>query len=112
VPILATLAAFANGPSVFRGLGELRVKESDRLEKTKELLVLAGAQAAVEGDDLIVRGGLVQVRRFNYDPAGDHRLAMCAAILAERCGDACTIQNKECVDVSFPGFFSLLESIC
>ncbi|MGE0172239.1 MAG: 3-phosphoshikimate 1-carboxyvinyltransferase [Oligoflexales bacterium] len=112
VPILASLAIFAKGRSVFKGLSELRVKESNRLEKIKELLQLAGADVAIEGDDLHVEGGVSVVKNFDFDPDGDHRLAMAAGVLSKRAHGACHIRDKGCVDVSFPGFFSLLESIC
>ncbi len=109
VPVLAVAAAFAKGTSRFNGLAELRVKESDRLAKTIELLTLAGVKAHAEGDDLVVLGGADKVRAFTYDPAGDHRLAMAACVLARRADGPCYIQDPECVAVSFPNFFELLD---
>jgi 3-phosphoshikimate 1-carboxyvinyltransferase len=111
IPVLAVLAAFATGPSRFRGLGELRVKESDRLAKTVELLAAIGATATTEGDDLIVGGGLARARAFHYDPAEDHRLAMAAAVAAKFADGPCVIRDPGCVAVSFPGFFPMLESL-
>ena len=58
IPILAVLAAFANSPSIFRDLSELRVKESDRLSKTFELLEKAGCSCKIIEDDLHIDGGL------------------------------------------------------
>lgn len=109
VPVLAVAAAFAKGTSRFYGLAELRVKESDRLAKTVELLTAAGIEAHTEGDDLIVKGGADKVRAFTFNPVGDHRLAMAACILARRAHDPCYVQNPECVAVSFPNFFELLD---
>lgn len=111
IPILAVLAAFAAGPSRFRGLSELRVKESDRLAKTLELLRLAGAEAKADGDDLIVAGGLTRARAFRYDPDEDHRLCMAAAVLAKLADGPCEVQDPDCVAVSFPGFFDVLKSL-
>ena len=111
IPILAVAAAFADGPSRFSGLEELRVKESDRLTKTAELLRLAGSDVRIEGDDLWIGGGLREVQAFRYDSVGDHRLAMAAAILARRCKKPCCILDPECVRVSFPDFYEVLETV-
>jgi 3-phosphoshikimate 1-carboxyvinyltransferase len=110
IPILAVLALVANGPSRFRGLAELRVKESDRLAKTLELLHAAGGKAHAEGDDLIVEGGLTSAAPFSYDPDEDHRLAMAAAVLARVARGPCEIKDPDCVAVSFPEFFPYLDA--
>lgn len=111
IPILAVAAAFAEGPSHFQGLAELRVKESDRLKLTSDLLNRVGARHEVRGDDLIIQGGLREIPAFRFDPEGDHRLAMSAAILARLSQNPCCILDSECVRVSFPNFFESLESI-
>ena len=112
IPVLAVLAAFATGQSRFRGLGELRVKESDRLAKTLELLHAGGAKAETEGDDLIVFGGLKRATAFTYDPDEDHRLAMAAAVMAKFADGPCTVLDPSAVAVSFPGFFDVLAGLC
>lgn len=111
VPILSVVALFAKGTSRFRGLSELRVKESDRLAKTIELLKRAGGEAYAEGDDLIVQGGMAQAKRFRYAPDWDHRLAMAAAVLAKFADGPCVVEDPDCVRVSFPGFFDVLSSL-
>lgn len=112
IPILAIAAMFATGKSRFRGLAELRVKESDRLGKTLELVHAAGGKATIEGDDLIVQGGLSVTTPFHFDPDEDHRLAMAAAVAAKFAkGGPCTIDDPACVAVSFPGFFDVLRSL-
>lgn len=111
IPILAVAAAFAKGPSLFRGLSELRVKESDRLVLTGELLKASGADFEIRGDDLWIAGGLKDVTPFTFDPEGDHRLAMSAAILARRCKKPCCILDSECVRVSFPNFYEALGAV-
>ncbi len=111
IPVLAIAAAFAKSESEFEGLQELRVKESDRLEKTYELLTLAGAEASIKGDKLLIKGGLSVAKPFTFDPANDHRLAMAAAIIATRSSGECQILNPQCVNVSFPGFFDVLTSL-
>jgi 3-phosphoshikimate 1-carboxyvinyltransferase len=108
VPVLAVAAMFAKGESRFHDLKELRVKESDRLELTAELIRAGGGSVKIVGDDLIVGGGLAEATPFIFDPHGDHRLAMAAAVLATRASGPCKVLNPSCVDVSFPGFFNLL----
>lgn len=111
IPILAVAAAFAETPSLFKGLSELRVKESDRLELTAKLLDAAGAKCEIRGDDLWIAGGLRTVKAFESDSHGDHRLAMAAAILARLCEKPCCILDSECVRVSFPNFYEALEAV-
>lgn len=111
IPILAVAAAFAETPSLFKGLSELRVKESDRLELTAKLLEAAGAKCEIRGDNLWIAGGLKTVQAFESDPEGDHRLAMAAAILARLCEKPCCILDSECVRVSFPNFYEALEAV-
>lgn len=112
IPILAVAGLFANGTSRYRGLEELRVKESDRLNMTMGLLRTVGGRAEIQGDDLIVHGPIDKVRGFDFDPHGDHRLAMAAGILAKLTDEKCIIRNPACADVSFPGFFPLIDRIC
>ncbi|HEX4561260.1 MAG TPA: 3-phosphoshikimate 1-carboxyvinyltransferase, partial [Gemmatimonadales bacterium] len=80
VPILAVLASRASGETVFRGVGELRVKESDRLEMIANNLRAVGVQAEAIGDDLHVRG-TERPPRGTVETAKDHRLAMAFAVL-------------------------------
>ena len=116
VPVLAVAATAATGVTRFRDIGELRVKESDRLAGTVELVRAFGGGAEVEGDDLVVegRGGPLQPGRV--DARGDHRMAMAAAVAAAACPgttDITTITGWESVATSYPSFsddLSLLQS--
>jgi 3-phosphoshikimate 1-carboxyvinyltransferase len=105
VPVLAVAAACAEGTTVFRGVGELRVKESDRLAGTADLVRAFGARAEVSGDDLYVegRGALVPA---TFDARLDHRLAMAAAVagLAAAGPGPTVITGWEAVATSYPGF--------
>ncbi|MFM7719426.1 MAG: 3-phosphoshikimate 1-carboxyvinyltransferase [Actinomycetota bacterium] len=109
VPALAALAVHARGETVFEGAGELRVKESDRLEALARGIVAACGEAEVRGDALAVAGG--GLTGGLVDPRGDHRIAMAAAVagLAAR-GDV-VVEGAECADVSFPGFAATLRSL-
>jgi 3-phosphoshikimate 1-carboxyvinyltransferase len=110
IPILAVAASFAPGISRFRSIAELRVKESDRLQKTIELINSAGQgrKAWADGDDLLVQGTPTPPDGFQYDPDQDHRMAMAASILAKVARSPCRIQDPQCVVVSFPEFFNFL----
>jgi 3-phosphoshikimate 1-carboxyvinyltransferase len=104
VPLLACLAARAEGTSVFRGVGELRVKESDRLALVASNLAALGVAAHSEGDTLFVEGGDAPPRG-RVTTAGDHRLAMAFAVLRVVPGAAVDLDDSRCVAVSYPGFF-------
>jgi 3-phosphoshikimate 1-carboxyvinyltransferase len=111
IPILAVAAAFARGPSRFEDLAELRVKESDRLAETKNLLLAMGCGCDIEGDDLVIEGGLKKSKAFSYHSRHDHRLAMAAAIAAQFAEGPCTIEAADCADVSYPGFYEELARL-
>lgn len=110
IPLLACLAARAEGTSVFTGVGELRVKESDRLALVCENLTALGVEARAEGDTLRVTGGEAPPRG-RVVTAGDHRLAMSFAVLATVPGAAIEIDDRDCVAVSYPAFFSAMEQV-
>lgn len=103
VPVLALVATQASGTTRFCGVGELRVKESDRLGAMVEGLGALGARVDVDGDDLLVRGpGRLTGARL--DSRGDHRLAMVWALAGLAAGSAVTVEGFEAVNVSYPGF--------
>lgn len=103
VPVLALLATFAEGTTCFEQVGELRVKESDRLAAIVAGLSALGCIARVAGDDLYVEGGK-PCRDAELSTAGDHRFAMCWA-LAGLCGEVTTsVDDFDCVSVSYPTF--------
>ncbi len=108
VPVLAVLASRAAGETVFRGVGELRVKESDRLEMIARNLRAVGVDAEASGDDLHVRGSDAPARGA-VDTAKDHRLAMAFAVLGTTPGADVRLSERKSVSVSYPGFFSDLR---
>ncbi|MDF1563367.1 MAG: 3-phosphoshikimate 1-carboxyvinyltransferase [Deltaproteobacteria bacterium] len=113
VPILAVAAAHAEGTTVFRGAGELRHKESDRLQAVIDLLGTAGIAAHAEGDDLFVEGepGLRErAPTGTYEARGDHRLAMAATVLALTTGGG-EVSGAESIAVSYPAFVSDLSRL-
>lgn len=112
-PILAVAAAFADGPTRLRGLGELRSKESDRLAATAALLTANGVEARIEGDDLLIKGrgtsgvpggGQVATR-------GDHRIAMAALVMGLAAHQPVTIDDARMIATSYPGFAGDLRAL-
>jgi 3-phosphoshikimate 1-carboxyvinyltransferase len=110
-PILAVLAAFAQGRTRMRGLAELRVKESDRLTATAAMLQAAGAQVAIEGDDLIVTGASSVPGGCTVATHMDHRLAMSALVMGQATADPVAVDDAAFIETSFPGFAALLRSV-
>jgi 3-phosphoshikimate 1-carboxyvinyltransferase len=112
VPILAVAAAAAAGTTRFDGVGELRVKESDRLAGAAGLVNALGATATAVGDVLTVvgLGGASRFGRFEYDAAGDHRMAMAAAVAAT-VGSGGVIAGFSGVATSYPRFLADLASL-
>lgn len=109
-PVLAVAAACAVGTTRMLGLGELRVKESDRLSATAALLTANGAPVEIVGDDLVVHGA------GRPPPGGavvqthmDHRLAMSALVLGLAAERPVTIDDASFIDTSFPGFVALMN---
>ncbi len=103
VPILAVVAGAKNG-AVFTNIQRLRLKESDRVASVIAMLTALGGKAEATEDTLTVygtgyRGGIV-------DAAGDHRIAMSAAIAATVCSDPVTVQGAEAVNKSYPHFWA------
>jgi 3-phosphoshikimate 1-carboxyvinyltransferase len=104
VPVLAVAAACASGDTVFRSVGELRVKESDRLVGVAELVRAFGGRAEVDGDDLLVRGA-GRLRPGAVDARGDHRMAMAAAVAGLAAGEGPTrVTGWATVATSYPEF--------
>ncbi len=110
IPLLAVLATRARGETVFRGVGELRVKESDRLELMATNIRAVGGHAEVLGDDLHVRGTDVPPRG-RVRSAADHRVAMAFAVLGTLPGARVVVDDMACAAVSFPGFPAALRGI-
>jgi 3-phosphoshikimate 1-carboxyvinyltransferase len=110
IPLLAVLAARAEGTTIFRQVGELRVKESDRLGLIAENLRSVGCRADVSGDDLHVEGG-AEPPRGAVRTAGDHRLAMAFAVLGTLPGARIRIDDIACAAVSFPRFPETLREL-
>ncbi|HHW14641.1 MAG TPA: 3-phosphoshikimate 1-carboxyvinyltransferase [Firmicutes bacterium] len=109
VPVLAVAAAAAEGTTVFRGVGELRHKESDRLSALELELRRLGIEAEATDDSLFVTGG--RLRGGVVLSHGDHRIAMALAVAGLASREGVEVRGAECVAISFPQFFGLLGSV-
>jgi 3-phosphoshikimate 1-carboxyvinyltransferase len=112
IPILAVLAARAAGATVIRDAEELRVKESDRIATTAAMLGAFGVAVEVRADGLVVEGRPDRpLAAARVDAAGDHRIAMAAAV-AGLCADGPTrIDDCDNVATSYPGFVAALRGL-
>ena len=109
--VLAVAASFAEGTTIMRGLQELRVKESDRLEATAAMLRVNGVKVEVAGDDLIVAGrghvpggGLVATHM-------DHRIAMSALVMGLASDKPVKVDDTAFIATSFPDFIPMMRSL-
>lgn len=110
-PILAVAASFAEGVTRLRGLQELRVKESDRLAATADMLRANGIAAEIEGDDLIVQGKGRPAGGAEVKTHMDHRIAMSALVMGLASENPVGIDDSAFIATSFPGFVDLMRSI-
>jgi 3-phosphoshikimate 1-carboxyvinyltransferase len=109
--VLAVAASFAEGPTLMRGLQELRVKESDRLEATAAMLRVNGVKVEISGDDLLVEGkghvpggGLVATHM-------DHRIAMSALVMGLASDQPVTVDDTGFIATSFPDFIPMMRAL-
>jgi 3-phosphoshikimate 1-carboxyvinyltransferase len=111
VPILALVATQARGTTVFEGVGELRIKESDRLAAIAGQLDSMGANIRAEGDTLVVDGPTFLHAPDRLESFGDHRIAMTLRLAGLLVGARPKIEGEESIVISYPGFHETLESL-
>ena len=111
LPILAVAACHARGETIVRGAGELRAKESDRIEAVVEQLRRIGGHIRATRDGFRIKGVPARLRGGVVDSQGDHRLAMLGAIAGVASREGVELRGAEAAAVSFPGFFEVLEQI-
>ena len=110
IPVLSVLAAGAAGETRVINAGRLRLKESDRLRSTTEMLKALGAEIRELPEGLVIRGGK-RLRGGRVDSCGDHRIAMSAAVAAGICTGTVTVEGAECVAKSYPRFWADYEAL-
>jgi 3-phosphoshikimate 1-carboxyvinyltransferase len=109
-PILAATAAFAEGETVMRGIGEMRVKESDRIRLMVDGLRACGVAVEEEPEGFIVSGGTVP-GGATVHTAHDHRIAMSHLVLGLAAQAAVTVDEPEMIATSFPGFVEMMRGL-
>ncbi|EQB87078.1 hypothetical protein M918_10920 [Clostridium sp. BL8] len=107
IPVLSVVAAFAAGETVFQGVEELKVKESDRVEGIVKNLRKANLKATYSNNNLIIQGFHVEGETstegsVSIETNNDHRIAMAFAILAMKLKATIIIDNWDCSEISFP----------
>jgi len=112
IPAIAAVALFTQGETVIRDAAELRVKETDRIKVVAEEFnkFFADPPITTYEDGMVITGGR-PLQGAKVDSHGDHRLAMSLSILALAAQGESEIQNCQCADISFPGFYQLLPYV-
>ena len=111
LPLFALAAGVARGVSHVTGAGELRLKESDRIETVTEGLKTMGVRIQSRDDGFEVRGVPARSSGGRMPSDGDHRIAMLGAVTGVVSRDGVEIEGADAVAISFPGFFDLLNSV-
>jgi 3-phosphoshikimate 1-carboxyvinyltransferase len=111
LPLFGLLAAGARGESWVYGAGELRLKETDRIEAAVDALRAIGARAKAHEDGFAVTGVPTRPRGGRVDARGDHRIAMLGAIAGLWSSEGVEIEGAESAAISFPGFYDLIDRI-
>ncbi len=111
LPPVALMAAVRAGQTRLYGAARLRDKESDRLAAVTQVLSAIGAQVEEQPDGLLLTGRPCLKGGVTVDPAGDHRIAMMAAVAASVCAEPVTILNVDCVKKSYPAFWEVYQGL-
>ncbi len=111
IPVLAIMAAFADGTTIIKDAAELKVKESNRIDTIVSNLKSMGADVTATEDGMVIHGGK-PLHYAQIHPQDDHRIAMAFAIAALCADGGAEIANAECVSISYPRFYEDLNSLC
>jgi 3-phosphoshikimate 1-carboxyvinyltransferase len=111
LPLVALLGTHARGETVVSGAGELRLKESDRVEAVTDGLRSLGGRVKSREDGWTITGVPSRLRGGKIDARGDHRIAMLGAVAGLASREGVEIDGAETVAISFPGFYELLDSV-
>ena len=108
IPMIAVMAACAEGTTIIKDAAELKVKETNRIDTTTEALRSMGADITPTDDGMIIQGGRT-LHGAKINSYLDHRIAMAFAIAALSADGDTIIHDSQCVDVSYPEFFEILD---
>lgn len=110
IPVLAVAAAYAEGQTIIKDAGELKVKETDRINSMVSQMAKLGVDIEPREDGMIINGGR-PLKGAIVNSFHDHRIAMALAVAGISAAGETTIQNAESVRISFPDFFKLLAQV-
>ena len=110
IPIIAIMAAFAEGTTIIKDAAELKVKESNRIQVMADNLTALGCPVEPTEDGMVIHGGQ-PLHGAVIDSHKDHRIAMSFAVASLLIEGETRILNKECVQISFPGFYHTLSRL-
>lgn len=110
IPIIAVMALFADGETVIKDAAELKVKETNRIDAVVRELKRCGADIEATEDGMIIRGR-APLHSADFCTYKDHRMAMSLAVLSQKIDGKCTIDDAECVRISYPEFFGDLYGL-
>lgn len=110
IPIIAVMAAHADGATVIRDAAELKVKETNRIHTVTENLKAMGGQIVPTEDGMVITGG-APLKGAPINSYLDHRIAMAFAVAGLTAAGETVIKDSPCVDVSYPGFFAALDGL-
>ncbi len=110
IPVIAVLAAFADGTTIIQDAAELKVKESDRITTVVTNLRAMGCDAQATEDGMIINGGR-PLHGASIDSYLDHRIAMSFAIAALNAEGETDIKDGECVNISYPDFYADIKKL-
>lgn len=110
IPVIASVACYAEGETIIADAQELKVKESNRIKTMTSELSKMGADITETDDGMIIKG-VKSLHGTKCESYNDHRVAMSISIAALGAEGETEITNSECVDISFPGYFTLLDSV-
>lgn len=111
IPIIAVMAAFADGVTRIADASELKVKESDRIRTITENLRRMGADVMPTEDGMIINGNPDALHGADFDSYADHRIAMAFTVAALALNAPCSMQNADCVAISYPKFYEHLYGL-
>ncbi|MBQ6558769.1 MAG: 3-phosphoshikimate 1-carboxyvinyltransferase [Clostridia bacterium] len=110
LPVIAVAAAVADGETVIKDAAELKVKETNRIRAVVDEFKKCGIDITETDDGMIIRGGKA-IRGADFKTYGDHRMAMSLTVLAQLADGGSTIDDAECVNISYPGYFDSFYSL-
>lgn len=111
IPVIAVAAVFAEGETVIKDAAELKVKETNRIRAVVDEFTKCGIDITETDDGMIIRKS-ENIKGADFKTYGDHRMAMSLTVLAQLLNGVSTLDDTDCVDVSYPNFFDDFYSLC